>query len=97
VTTSKAVCAVCGHSYGDHAEVPHRWCAKWACGCKGYEYRTFSQELAELERTDPVVRAAAESFDRAARQVIEGRVHRLPCERPGCYWHDPTANARSED
>jgi hypothetical protein len=32
-------------------------------------YRTLTEDLADLERTDPVVRAAAESYDRMVERV----------------------------
>lgn len=37
------------------------------------EWRTLTEELAELERTDPAVRAAAESLDRAVDSVLARR------------------------
>lgn len=52
------------------------------------DYETLSQALAKLEAEDPNVRAAAESFERMKKQIIEGRVHALPCTIPNCYWHN---------
>jgi hypothetical protein len=45
------------------------------------------QELAQLERTDPVIRDAARRLDAAARRLLEGRSHPLPCRLPACPWH----------
>ena len=37
------------------------------------EVRSLDEALAELERTDPAVAAAAESLERAKQNIIEGR------------------------
>lgn len=58
--------------------------------------QTLGEELAELERTDPAVAAAAASFERVKRQVIEGRIHRLPCRDESCQWHHETDARDSE-
>ncbi len=36
------------------------------------KWRTFSEELAELERTDPAVKAVAESYDRMVDHLLRG-------------------------
>jgi hypothetical protein len=36
------------------------------------DHRTLTEELEELERTDPEVRAAAESLDRAVEHLLRG-------------------------
>jgi hypothetical protein len=34
------------------------------------KWRTLSDELAELERTDPAVKAAAENYNRVVRKIL---------------------------
>jgi hypothetical protein len=46
------------------------------------------KELERLEREDPVVRAAAESFEAMKKRVLEGRTtHPIPCTDETCVWH----------
>lgn len=49
--------------------------------------RGLGEELAELERTDPKVRAAAMSFERMKQTILEGRQHPIPCVDETCSWH----------
>lgn len=49
--------------------------------------KPLGEELAELERTDPKVRAAAESYERVKKDILEGRKHAIPCEDAACPWH----------
>jgi hypothetical protein len=51
--------------------------------------QALSEELSELERTDPKVAAAAASYDEMVKRVTEGRSHEIPCIRPDCPWHTP--------
>lgn len=52
--------------------------------------QTLSEELAELERTDPKVAAAAASFEATKERILEGRTtHPVPCTDPECRWHKP--------
>jgi hypothetical protein len=56
-------------------------------------YQTLSEELADLERTDPTVAAAAASYDRMVERVLSDRSHAIPCTRPACPWHsDPSVS-----
>lgn len=50
-------------------------------------YRTLGDELADLERTDPKVAAAAASYDEMVRRVTEDRSHAIPCTDADCEWH----------
>lgn len=49
-------------------------------------HRTLTEELHELERNDPDVRAAAESLDRACQHLLRGvpvtRFRKSTAERP---------------
>lgn len=50
-------------------------------------WRTLSEELTDLEHTDPGVKAAAEAFERMKQVILEGRQHAIPCHDSDCYWH----------
>lgn len=59
--------------------------------CDIARMRSLSEELAQLERSDPTVRAAAESFERTKQAILEGRSHPLPCRDLSCHWHHLSA------
>lgn len=50
-------------------------CAAFADGVKAERrnWRTLTDELEELERTDPRVRAAAEKLDRTVKDILAGK------------------------
>lgn len=79
------------------ASHPGTDCERFGCPPFGiYAGRGLAEELAELERTDPAVRAAAESFEQVKQQIIDGRPrHPLPCRDESCWWHHETTPASS--
>lgn len=49
------------------------------------------KELADLEKSDPKVKAAAQRYDEMVQKVTQGRSHAIPCTIEGCEWHTPEA------
>lgn len=51
-------------------------------------HRTLSEELAELERTDPAVRRASLAYDVAVARIL-GCKHLIPCVGASCVQTAP--------
>ena len=53
-------------------------------------HRPLGQTLEQMERDDPVVREAARRYNATVKELLEGRIHRLPCLDLSCKWHHET-------
>ena len=56
-------------------------------GDKKPNLRSLGSTLQQMEQDDPVVKAAGERYDATVKQILERRVHRLPCLDLSCTWH----------